>query len=35
MNKRRVLMQFKELWEKVKKYDYKKLLCARNYVIAG
>ena len=28
-------MQFKELWEKVKKYDYKKLLCARNYVIAG
>ena len=28
-------MQFKELWEKVKKYDYKKLLCARNSVIAG
>ena len=28
-------MQFKELWEKVKKYDYRKLLCARNYVIAG
>ena len=28
-------MKFKEIWEKVKKYDYKKLLCVRNYVIAG
>ena len=28
-------MKFKKIWEEVKKYDYKKLLCVRNYVIAG